>query len=332
MALGFGVFAPQGWKTELGGLPSASAQWERCLSTALAAEAGGFDSVWVYDHVHPIPDPASPDPVFECWTTTAALAQATSTIRLGQMVGCIAYREPALLAKMAATVDVISGGRLDWGIGAGWYWHEFEAYGFPWGTPRERIGRLREGVEIVESMWTQERTDYEGEWYRCVDARCLPRPLQSPRPPIWVGGSGERLTLRVVARHADYSNFGGKPEEFAHKCGVLRRHCDEIERDHTTIVKSIHQDCIVGEDEADVQRKVDARMEKWGPVTGEPEDSYRRGHLVGTPDQVVDRIAEYAAVGAGYFVMWLPDFPSHSTLDLLVSDVLPRAREISPAG
>lgn len=323
MAVRFGVFAPQGWKSELGDLGSPAVQWECCLSTALSAEAAGYDSIWLYDHVHPIPDPTSDDPVFECWTTTAAIAQATSAIRVGQMVGCVAYREPALLAKMAASVDVLSAGRLDFGIGAGWYWHEFEAYGFDWGTPRERIGRLEEGVQIIESMWTEARTDFEGDWYRCVDARCLPKPLQAPRPPIWIGGSGEQLTLRVVARYADYSNFGGKPDEFAHKCDVLRRHCETAGRDYDTIVKSIHQDCIVGRTEAEVRDKLDARMAKWGAVTGESADSYRRGHLVGTPAEVVDRIEEYVARGATYFVMWFPDYPSQSGLELFATEVLP---------
>lgn len=329
MTITFGVFAPQGWKTELAPIEGAAAQWAHCRNTALAAEAAGYDHVWVYDHVHPIPDPTSGDPVFECWTTMAALAEATSTIRLGQMVGCTGYREPALLAKTAATVDVISGGRLEWGIGAGWYQHEYAGYGFDtWGTPAERIGRLREGVEIVTSMWANDRTDYEGRWYTTVDARCDPKPLQSPRPPIWIGGSGEQLTLKVVARYADWANFGGKPDEFAHKVAVLRSHCESFGRDPDEVRCSIHQDCIVGATDADVDRKVAERMAKWS-ITGESEESYRKGHLVGTPQQVAERIATYVELGARSFVMWFPDYPSLETLELFASDVLPLVRELA---
>src|SRR6478609_6051954 len=150
----FGAFAPQGWKTELAGIDGAAAQWQRCLDTALTAEELGYDSIWVYDHFHNVPTPAH-ETVFECWTTMAALAQATSTIRLGQMVSCAGYRNPALVAKITSTIDVISGGRLDWGIGAGWYDSEYAAYGYEFPPAKDRIRILRETVEIVKLMWTE---------------------------------------------------------------------------------------------------------------------------------------------------------------------------------
>ena len=202
----FGVFVPQGWKMELAGITGAAEKWSKTVEIAVLAEELGFDSVWVYDHFHNVPVPAH-EAVFECWTTIAAISQRTSRIRLGQMVGCNSYRNPGLLAKITSTVDVISGGRLDWGIGAGWYENEYRGYGFEFKKPSDRIGMLRETVEIVKSMWTNAETTYDGKYYRLDRANCDPKPLQK-LPPVWIGGGGEKLTLRVVAQHADVSNFG----------------------------------------------------------------------------------------------------------------------------
>jgi alkanesulfonate monooxygenase SsuD/methylene tetrahydromethanopterin reductase-like flavin-dependent oxidoreductase (luciferase family) len=146
----FGAFMPQGWKMELAGIADDATKWETAVGIAVRAEELGYDSIWVYDHVHNVPRPAH-EAVFECWTTIAAVSQLTSTIRLGQMVGCNSYRNPALLAKITSTVDVISGGRLDWGIGAGWYENEYRSYGYDYPKPKDRIGMLRESVEIVRS-------------------------------------------------------------------------------------------------------------------------------------------------------------------------------------
>ena len=216
----FGAFMPQGWKMELASIDGAAAKWAKAVEIAQLAEELGYDSIWVYDHFHNVPRPAH-EAVFECWTTIAAISQLTSRIRLGQMVGCNSYRNPGLLAKITSTIDVISGGRLDWGIGAGWYENEYRGYGFEFPTPKDRIGMLRETVEIVKSMWTQPETTYNGEYYELSRANCDPKPLQDPHPPVWIGGGGEQLTLRVVARHADCSNFGGSPEQWAHKREVL---------------------------------------------------------------------------------------------------------------
>ena len=153
----FGVFMPQGWKMELSSIEGAQAKWQRAVDIAVRAEELGYDSIWVYDHFHNVPV-AAHEAVFECWTTMAAISQRTSKVRLGQMVGCNSYREPSVLAKITSTIDVISGGRLDWGIGAGWYEHEYKGYGFEFPPPKDRIGMLRESVEIVRSMWTQPDT------------------------------------------------------------------------------------------------------------------------------------------------------------------------------
>lgn len=319
----FGMFAPQGWKMELAGVPDARAKWATTRAVALAAEAAGYDSLWVYDHVHNIP-PGSNDAVFECWTTMAALAEATSTIRLGQMVGCAAYRSPALLAKITSTLDVISGGRLDWGIGAGWYGQEFTAYGYDFPAPRDRIGALRETVEIVRAMWTEPSASYEGRYFTIEGARCDPKPLQQPHPPIWIGGSGEQLTLRVVAQLADRSNFGGKPHEWAAKREVLKRHCDAVGRDEDQIVKSWTPELVLRSTEAEL--RADREAGRLGPRYGEPFDSWVEGNLVGTPDQVAEKVARYVELGCTYLVPWCADYPATTTLELFAREVMPRFR------
>ena len=199
-----GVFVPQGWKLELASIPDPQDQWRTTVEIARLAEELGFDPVWVYDHVHNVPAPSN-ETVFECWAVVAALSQVTSRVRLGQMVGCTSYRSPALLAKITSTVDVISGGRLDWGIGAGWYEGEYRAYGYEFPEAKVRIGQLREAVENVKAMWTEPEATSEGRLFRVERAQCDPKPVQRPHPPVWIGGGGERLTLRVVARHADRS-------------------------------------------------------------------------------------------------------------------------------
>jgi F420-dependent oxidoreductase-like protein len=316
----FGAFAPQGWRLELASVEGAAAQWDTCLRTAQLAEQLGYESVWVYDHFHNVPAP-SHEAVFECWTTMAAIAQATSRIRLGQMVTCTGYRPPTLTAKITSTLDVISGGRLDWGVGAGWYDGEFHAYGYDFPVAKERIGRLREAVEIVSGMWRERDFTYEGTYYRVQGAQCDPKPLQNPRPPIWIGGGGEQLTLRVVARLADYANFGGKPREFAHKVEVLKGHCAAVGRDFDEITLSWCPEVLVRENEDDARSFHEARrarlpwLEEW--------DSYRQGNLAGSPTQVAERIEEQRALGCTYVVPWCVDYPSDESLRLLATEVMP---------
>src|SRR3954451_19417933 len=217
----FGVFVPQSWKLELTSIPDPQDKWSKTLEIARMADDLGYDSIWVYDHFHNVPVPAH-ETMFECWTTIAALSQVTTRVRLGQMVGCALYRNPALLAKITSNVDVISGGRLDWGIGAGWYENEYRGYGYAFPSPKDRIGMLRETVEIVKSMWTEPETTFRGTYYELSRANCDPKPLQAPHPPVWIGGGGEQLALRGGGRHADCSNFGGQPEMLAHKREVLK--------------------------------------------------------------------------------------------------------------
>ena len=315
----FGAFVPQGWKMELSSIEGAEKKWDTALETAKLIEQLGYDSLWVYDHFHNVPRPAH-EAVFECWTTIAALSQVTSTVRLGQMVGCNSYRQPSVLAKITSTVDVISGGRLDWGIGAGWYENEYKGYGFEFPAPKVRIGMLREAVEIVKSMWTEVETTYDGRYYSLIRANCDPKPLQQPHPPIWIGGGGEQLTLRVVARHADVANFGGKPNEWAHKAEVLKGHCKDVGRDYDEIRKTISGEMMIRETEAEIDALGSRSM--WG----EPIESWKAGNLVGTPEQVAEKVQAYIDLGCTGFVPWCADYPDTTSLRLFAEKVIPQLR------
>jgi F420-dependent oxidoreductase-like protein len=308
MALRFGVFAPQGWKMELSSIEGAQAKWDKTVEISRLAEELGFDSLWVYDHFHNVPKPAH-EAVFECWTTMAALSQRTSRIRLGQMVGCNSYRMPSLLAKITSNIDVISGGRLEWGIGAGWYENEYKGYGYDFPPARDRILMMKECVEIVRSMWTEAETTYDGTYYKLQRANCDPKPLQQ-LPPVLIGGGGEQLTLRIVARLADRSNFGGNPEQFAHKCEVLKQHCKDVGRDYDEIEKTISAEVFIRETEEEVRAAGSKSL--WG----EGFDSWQAGNFVGTPEQVAEKIQQYAAMGCTSFMPWCSDYPSDQTLRL----------------
>ena len=306
----FGVFMPQGWKSDLASTGDAAEQWRTAVAIAVRAEELGFDSLWVYDHFHNAPRPAN-DSVFECWTTIAAVSQLTSRIRLGQMVGCNSYRNPALLAKITSNVDVMSGGRLEWGIGAGWYENEYRAYGYDFPKPKDRIGMLAETVEIVRSMWTERETTYSGQHYEIKRAQCDPKPIQQPHPPIWIGGGGEQLTLRVVARHADCSNFGGSPEQWAHKRDVLREHCAAVGRDPDEIRMTWSPDVHIRRTEAEIT--AGGTLAVWG----QPLEEWRANNLVGTPEQVAEKIQAYIGLGCRGFIPWCSDYAGTETLELL---------------
>jgi F420-dependent oxidoreductase-like protein len=306
----FGVFIPQGWKMELAAFDGAAAKWDAAVATARLAEDLGYDSLWVYDHFHNVPRPAN-EAVFECWTTITAISQLTSRIRLGQMVGCNSYRNPAVLAKITSNIDVMSGGRLDWGIGAGWYENEYRSYGFGFPKPKDRIGMLDETVRIVRSMWTEPETTFSGSYYEVKRAQCDPKPLQRPTPPIWIGGGGEQLTLRVVAEHADCSNFGGGVAVWSHKRDVLREHCGRVGRDPDTIRMTWSPEIFV--------RRTQAEIDAVGSLAiwGQPVDEWRANNLVGTVEQVTDKIDRYVSAGCRGFVPWCADYPETESLELL---------------
>ena len=314
----FGTFIPQGWKMELVGIADPQAKWQATVDIAVAADRLGYDSVWVYDHFHNVPLPAN-ETMFECWTTLAAISQRTTNVRLGQMVSCAGYRNPALVAKITSSLDVISGGRLDWGIGAGWYDGEYKAYGYDYPSNADRIRMLRETVEIVKAMWSEPSATYTGRHFSVDGAQCDPKPLQTPHPPIWIGGGGEQLTLRVVARHATHSNFGGNPAEWAHKVEVLKGHCEAVGRDPEEITMTWSPELFVRETEAEIGTE---SRSFWG----EPFDSWKAGNLVGTPEQICEKLEVYRKMGLGGVVPWIADLPGTETLELFANQVIPNFR------
>ena len=317
--LTFGMFMPQGWKMELATIDGAESKWQKAVEIAKLAEELGYDSLWVYDHVHNVPRPGN-EAVFECWTTIAAISQLTSRIKLGQMVGCCSYRNPALLAKITSTVDVVSGGRLNWGIGAGWYENEYRSYGYEFPKPAQRIRMLEETVEIVKRMWTEPTATFKGEHFEVNRAYCDPKPLQQPHPPVLIGGGGEQLTLRVVAKHANCSNFGGNPDQFAHKVEVLKSHCASVGRDFDDIQLTWSPEVFIRPTEDDVSSS--GSRSQWG----EPAESWRAGNLVGTPEQVSEKLQSYVDLGLAGVMPWCSDYPDTTTMELFARDVMPNFR------
>ncbi|MFC7533710.1 LLM class F420-dependent oxidoreductase [Actinoplanes sp. GCM10030250] len=238
MSMRFGVFVPQGWRMDLVEIADPVEQYEAMTAVAKLADAGPWDSIWVYDHFHTTPEPTM-NTTFEAWTVTSTLARDTSRVNIGQMVGCNGYRHPALYAKIASTVDVASHGRLYAGIGAGWYEHEWKAYGYEWTDVPERMAAFREGVQIVHKMWTEDRPVFTGKHYRIDQPINEPKGVRKPHPSFWIGGGGEKVTLKLVAQYANGANFGnGDPDTIREKLAILKQHCERRERDYDQIIKS----------------------------------------------------------------------------------------------
>ncbi len=324
----FGLFIPQGWRHDLVGI-APDEQWATMSSLAAHADAGRWESIWVYDHFHTVPVP-SEEATHEAWTLMSAFAATTSRVRLGQMCTCMAYRNPAYLAKVAATVDIISGGRTEMGIGGGWYEHEWRAYGYGFPPIAERLGRLREGVEIMRQAWTTGTATLNGEYYQVDGAIVRPLPLQLEGIPLWIAGGGEKVTLRIAAEYAQYTNFSGDPEEFTHKSDLLRAHCGDVGTDFDSIVRSANYNTIVGRTEAEVAQRVDALEARIAPYLGEKTAAfmaeYRAGKVlgVGTVEQLVERFTAMAARGLGYQIHYFPEAAyDRSGLELFEKEVMP---------
>jgi F420-dependent oxidoreductase-like protein len=253
----FGVIVPQGWVGEYDGWDPLDA-WRRTTEVAQQAERLGFESIWLFDHFHTIPRPTD-EITFESFTSLSALAAVTSRVRLGHIVICTAFRNPALTAKMISTMDTISGGRMELGIGAGWKRDEWVAYGYGFPETKERLARLGDDLGVIEAMLAGDRhqhATYEGPYARVANARNVPKPIQQPRVPIMVGGNGPNVTWRLAARYADELNLDGlTPEETAEALPTIRGRCEEIDRDPATLKVSVH---LWGEDVADAgQARVD---------------------------------------------------------------------------
>jgi F420-dependent oxidoreductase-like protein len=320
--LRFGAFAPQGWKLEYAGWDGADA-WARTVELAQRAEQLGYEHLWVYDHVETVPR-REPTHVFEAFTTLAALSQRTSTIRLGQLVTCAAYRNAGLLAKEAAGLDVVSGGRLILGLGAGWYEREYQAYGYDYPSAGTRLAILEETVQVVRALWSDETVTFEGKHLRFDGAYCDPKPLQ-PRPPLWIGGGGERVTLRIAAAHADATNWQVGLDAFRHKSEVLAHHCVAAGRPFDAIVRTHGPDCRIFATEADLRTWLAAPDggDLWGG--GDP-DEYVRDNLVGTAEQVTEKVQAFVDAGCREFVLWFRDYPDAESLERFATDVRPHVR------
>jgi F420-dependent oxidoreductase-like protein len=235
-----GVIVPQGWTGEYAGM-DARAAWQRTVEVAQAADQLGFDSIWLFDHFHTTPDPTD-EMTFESFTSLSALAALTERVRLGHIVICTAFRNPALTAKMISTMDTISSGRMELGIGAGWKKEEWEAYGYPFPETRERLAALENHLEIITRMLEPGRATFEGEHASIRGAINLPKPLQEPRVPIMVGGNGRNVTWRLAARFADEINVDGMPPDELRDEAIplIRQRCEEIGRDPSTLRVSAH--------------------------------------------------------------------------------------------
>jgi len=295
---------------------TSSEQFSLLKNIVLESELLGYDSVWLDDHLM-----YNNQSILEPWTTLSALSQITNRIRLGTMVTCNAHRNPALLAKTAATLDVLSNGRLEFGIGAGTQENEHKAYGFDFSKPNIRIERLNETLEIITRLWTQKKATYQGKYYSLKDAVCEPKPIQKPHPPITIGGSGENLTLKVTAKYADRFDWGFLPsiEDYRRKLEVLEKNCKTVSRDFGEVEKSCWPSgqILMAENQEELSQKIS----KFKPANMDIEE-FKRSTLAGTPDECRERLQVYTDLGATYFMLFFADLPSSDGLRLFAKTVV----------
>lgn len=290
------------------------------LAVVRACEEAGLDSVWAFDHVMigDMVDLEKELPILEAFVTLGAMAATTENIRIGQLVTSVPFRNPALLAKMCATLDVASHGRTIVGLGAGWHEPEFNAYGWPFPSVSDRMEMLEEAVQIIDLMLTEHAASFQGKHYSIDAASNLPRPVQQPRPPIMIGGSGRRVTLRLVAQYADMCNLFGPPNDVTQGFDALRKHCADVGRPFDAITRTNFAVILIGRDEAEVERK----KEQF------PEDANARSAIVGTPEEVAAGLQAYADVGSQYVTFHMPDAVDLEPLQLLGETVVPRIASI----
>ncbi len=312
----YGIIVPQGWRLDLVDIPDPIEAYEAMTRVALEAEALGFHSIWLYDHFHTVPTPAQ-EVTFECWTSTAALARDTKRVRIGQMVTCNSYRNPALLAKMASTVDVLSHGRLVLGIGAGWYEHEYRAYGYTYPSTRERLQRLGEAIQVILAMWTQDEVIFEGTYYQVRGAINQPKGAQKPHIPLLIGGEGEKVTLRLVAQYGDACNVGGDIANIKHKFAVLKQHCEELGRDYNSIRRTTLVDyCAIAETE-------EAALAKLTPAELSDLAELRQTQLIGTPAMIRQRLAEFEEAGVQELIIRFVDATRLESIRMFARECMP---------
>ena len=306
-----GAFVPQGWRMDLNGIDKND-QWQTILDAANKIESLNYESIWVYDHFHTVPKPTQ-DPTFKCWTLMSALSQTTEKVRLGQMCTCNSYRNPSYLTKVASNIDVMSNGRLEYAIGAGWYDHEYKAYGYEYPSDGERLKMLEESLIIYKLMTTEEEPKFEGKYYSIDGAINQPKPIQKPYPPLWVCGGGEKVTLKLLAKYGDYGNWDVDVEGFIHKSNVLKQHCENEGRDYSEIGRTLHTNVLIANSEDELKTKIS----KLSNYTNIPEDYYFNRPLIGTKDKVFDTINQFKEAGCSYLIAYVPDVVWGDTLDIL---------------
>jgi F420-dependent oxidoreductase-like protein len=319
----FGVLVPQGWRLDLQGVQGAAAKWETVRRVSRGLDQAGWDSLWVYDHFHTFPL-KEVEATFEAWTTMATLAEITERARIGQFVTCVQYREPAYLAKISACIDVASGGRLNVGLGAGWYQEEFAAFGYDYRTIGQRLRRLGEACEVLHRMWTQERASFEGKHYRLEEAICEPKPLQKPGPPIWIGGRGRKVLLRLVAKYADVWNYNGDIAEFDETVEVLKGHCRDVGRDFDEIRLTAMGNGVCYENE----RALDAFKRRIAGQKIPVERLLQITSCKGTREQCIDFLGRWKRKGVDAVVFFFQDIATfgdgESQAEIFKREILPR--------
>src|SRR5216684_4841915 len=301
----YSIALPNGWKMSLVDIKDPVEAYETMTNVAKAADETGFEAIWLVDHFHTVPYP-SQEVTFECWMSLAALARDTKHVRVGQIVTCNSYRNPALLAKMASTLDVLSHGRLNFGIGAGWYQHEYNGYGYPFPDAPERLRMLREALKVIHAMWSQEEAVFEGKYYQVRGAINQPKGVQKPHIPILIGGSGEKVTLKLVALYGDACNVGGDLKTLQHKLEVLKGHCENVGRNFSDIHVTTGTYCSIADtDEEALALVPEARKNGLADTA-----------LVGSPATIRERIATLEAHGVHELIIDFP-FPSAKNLEPL---------------
>lgn len=297
--------------------PQVGLDFASIRARAQLADRLGYDSILFVDHMwsRGLPDVDH----FEAWTVMTATAAVTERIRIGALVLCNSYRNPALLAKMASSLDAISNGRLILGIGAGWMEEEYGAYGYTFPKIRVRAEQLEEGIEVIKRLFTEPRATFQGKYYSVADAPNLPKPVQKPHPPILVGGAGEKLILPIVARHANIWNCpNNHSTALPRRLEVLHRHCEAAGRDPAEIEVSEQVIVVLGRDEKDFKEKWKMAKKLLGAVFDLEKTAFR-----GTPDQVVEQFQKRVEEGVSTFTFLLSDFHSPESLNLFAEKVLP---------
>jgi F420-dependent oxidoreductase-like protein len=299
-------------------LPQFGATWAEVKDMAMLADEVGFDSVWVADHLFGV---GAADPL-EAWTEMTAVAAVTGRVEIGFLVLCNSYRPPALLAKMATTFDHISNGRLILGYGAGWFVQEYEAYGYDFPSVRTRLEQLDEGLEVLKKMWTEDSPTFHGVHYHIENARCLPKPTRMPHPPILIGGSGEKILLRIVAEHADiWNNLGAFHRDVPRKLAALRGHCEKLGRNVEEIEISQQTIGAIATSRDEAKRRSDAVMNEVGFLTGAPDLC-----PMGTPGEIVERLKKSIAMGVTSFIVSFGRHAEAESVELFAKEVIPAFR------